>query len=156
MLHNLTEDGSTAEVGFATSRAQMLVTLLGPDFTKSAKHPFFRRLAEQASSCPSAGSTRDISANSGQLSETLRSLIAHLEKTDSKAIKAADTHDQSKEALKVGQPTDEQRHEIECQHPVLISQSLTALSSVERTTLIRKLPASTARQVLALMSETSG
>ncbi|WP_154666812.1 hypothetical protein [Litoreibacter arenae] len=130
------------------NKARMLVSMLGADFAKSSKHPFFKDLARKAV-CPV-----ERTPASQDMSKALANLVSQLAKPQ--------THRSTARKISVpapanaGTPTQsraEQSDEIMAQHPALIAKHLVKLTTPQQLDALRKLRGQTARQVAAYLAE---
>ncbi len=151
------ETGSDDE---KTQKARMLISLLGADFTRSATHPFFRRLSQTAigkSTDLDSGSQTDVS---GALSELLRALNETEPKTPQKPVAApaapksqiVTKHPARPSPVPVDEVTPDPLHN---QHPAIIARELKSMPQHEKTKFIKTLSGRLARQV-ALYSKEMG
>lgn len=150
-------DAEREASGFSTSRARMLVTLLGSEFTKSVQHPFFRRIAQRASDS-AVGRKDEVANHSDNLTDALQSLVQKLESSE----RTTGSHSRRSDPSRVAQDasSDSTAIVLGCdggsettnQHPLLICEALQELPPEDVTELVSQLPAKTALQVLKLMS----
>ncbi|SFR33575.1 hypothetical protein [Litoreibacter janthinus] len=130
-------------------KARMLVSMLGADFAKTSRHPFFKDLARTA--------VRPLEKNvpPPDMSKALANLVRRL--ADPKLPRRAESRtDASDDRTPTPEPSlSFQRREAEImrQHPALIAKHLLALPAAEQLTALRKLRGPAARQVAAYLSE---
>lgn len=145
---------------FSSRRAKMLITMLGADFTKTARHPFFDRLIDLATS--DTNREHDPKLNDQGLSTALQALIARLEAAEDplttpsnrRDIRVGETADQSAEHEATNKAKDSAQTTIDAlrdQHPVVIANTAKNLTSKQKAVLLRALPGNLARHVFSIL-----
>lgn len=147
---------------FATQRARMLVTLLGPEFAKNSDHPFFTRLIDLAAA---SDSSHGAPVDPSRLSASLSALVARLDTTSSVDQESASTdhHNEQTEtpALDVTQKSEPERQhsvpetelpqDLVFQHPAVIAVTAKNIGAEQRKKLLDDLPPLVANQVTTLV-----
>lgn len=133
-------------------KARMLITILGPDFTRKSSHPFFRNLSETASK-PIL--TDDASTDiSGALQNLMTRLSRHQSKTaQSQEHLETKTHNRKEIELSVARLRTEGFVIENNQHPAMLAKELLSKPSTERTRIIKTLSRPVARRVVIYMRE---
>ncbi|WP_394197616.1 hypothetical protein [Litoreibacter albidus] len=129
-------------------KARMLVSMLGADFAKTSRHPFFRELAQTAvRPLEQAATVPDLSAALAKLVRRLGDAKAPQRPAEriEVAHQAEDRHDPARR--------QDARGDIMAQHPALIAKHLVTLPTSAQLETLRKLRGPTARQVAAYVAE---
>lgn len=144
----------------AVARARMLVSLLGADFAKENKHPFFKRLAQTAvAKTDDDVASSDMSVALQKLVKTLAAAEQHAKQHLSPAPKAPPASAVDKTEAPTPDTSMPQSHQepavtdISKQHPVLIAKHVIDMPSAQRVQFLRLLPGATARQVAGYVAE---
>lgn len=128
-------------------KARMLVSMLGADFAKTSKHPFFRDLAETA-----IKPVPVTKLSKPEMSRALQKLVRHLADPKPKTSPPEDdpvVEDAGEETADMTPAMED----ILKQHPVLIAKHLLTLPAQQRITVLRALPGRTARMVASYSAE---
>lgn len=130
-------------------KARMLVSMLGADFAKSSKHPFFKDLAQTA-----IKPTPDKRLSEPEMSRALEKLMLHLADPKRPApVRPSVTQDTPKAPDQPATLEDTPTTDFLKQHPALIAKHLLGLPAQERISVLRSLPGRTARLVAAYSAE---
>lgn len=129
-------------------KARMLVSMLGADFAKSSKHPFFRDLAQTAIKPIS-----DDRLSKPEMSRALEKLVRHLADPKSPRRIKPRAEVVEPENVEIAEPVRMANEDVLKQHPVLIAKHLLTLSPQARIDVLRALPGRTARMVASYSAE---
>jgi hypothetical protein len=123
----------------ATSKAKMLISILGADFAKSSDHPFFRKLAETALHAPDDASPE-------KLGNALQTLVERLADPDAPRT--------PKPEVKAPAPQTQQLPKIDPgEHPAIIASMLGSATADQKRLAMKSLPRQTARRVAVYLNE---
>lgn len=121
-------------------KAQMLITILGNDFTRKSSHPFFRSLTEAAAQPSSTGGKPQ------DVSRALKNLMTQLAKQTEKSVKP--------HAPKVRKQTiPSEQYLSPSQHPALIASAVSKLEAVKRREVLKSLEGKLAYRVMLYVRE---
>ncbi|PTX57556.1 hypothetical protein C8N43_2226 [Litoreibacter ponti] len=127
-------------------KARMLVSMLGADFAKSSKHPFFKDLARTAvQPSPEPMNAPDMSAALAKLVKTLAD-----PRVAQRLRPKPSPEPEARPEVTAPLPLDT---DLPMQHPVLIAKQMMGFPKPDRVAMMRRLPGPTARQVAAYLSE---
>lgn len=140
-----------------TQKARMLISLLGADFTRSATHPFFRRLSQTAI----GKATETQNAEPTDVSGALADLLTALKSTDNTQSKRPAQRAPTQtvaikkppERPKIPQKPTALREPLEGQHPAIIARELQSMQQAQKTAFIKGLSGRLARQVTLYSKE---
>jgi hypothetical protein len=121
-------------------KAQMLITILGNDFTRKSSHPFFRKLTE------TAAQPDQIKQPQPDISRALKNLMMHLAK-NTEASPKRHVPEVAKKAASAEQylsPT---------QHPALIASAIAKMESEQRRAALKQLDGKLAYRVMVYVRE---
>ena len=121
-------------------KARMLISILGTDFTRKSRHPFFRNLTETA--------TKPVSSSAQQpdISRALRNLMSQL------SARGAG-QEITPPATKTPRTFSSETYLSEDQHPALIASALAKLPNTDRQKTLRSLSGPLACRVLVFLRE---
>ncbi|MEP5757939.1 MAG: hypothetical protein ABJ327_01265 [Litoreibacter sp.] len=121
-------------------KARMLISILGTDFTRKSRHPFFRNLTEAA--------TKPVSSSAQQpdISRALRNLMSQL------SARGAG-QEIAPPAAKTPRTFSSETYLSEDQHPALIASALAKLPNADRQKTLRSLSGPLACRVLVFLRE---
>lgn len=128
-------------------KARMLVSMLGADFAKTSKHPFFKDLAK------TAVHPLDKSTSPPDMSKALANLVRRLAEPKTPRRVASKGIVKPEAAQAEQSPATQKEADIMTQHPALIAKHLIGLPTAQQLAALRKLRGPAARQVAAYISE---
>ena len=124
----------------AAQKAQMLITILGNDFTRKSSHPFFRTLTETAAQ-PNASQQPQ-----PDISRALKNLMHHLAQKTQNAPK--------KHVPEIAKkPSQSEQYLSPTQHPALIASAIAKMESEQRRAALKQLDGKLAFRVMIYVRE---
>lgn len=145
-------DPSTHVPSFSSRRARALITMLGADFAKTSRHPFFHRLVDLAVQAPA----KDVPTDDPGLSASLQALVDRLGKPlppdTSETVRQASDPKPPLDACQQTSSTLVGDQTLQDQHPAVIARAAKTLAPKDQAALLRNLSGATARQVLSILT----